>query len=163
MTPQRPPYRAQVPAVARAVQALEQLAGADQPVSLSSLALAATREGTQALRFVPPLAADPVRLPASIWARPTPDSLVEGELQPGVWLLGTTLPGLEPEAGGLLAIAGPASRLRADGAARRALVAAVESVSGGAGLAAGPIGARGLNDFLQQPLVARPAYLSGDG
>src|SRR5918911_4519065 len=38
MTPPRPPYRAQVPAVARAVQALEQLAAADQPVSLSSLA-----------------------------------------------------------------------------------------------------------------------------
>jgi nitroimidazol reductase NimA-like FMN-containing flavoprotein (pyridoxamine 5'-phosphate oxidase superfamily) len=111
----------------------------------------------------PPLAADSLRLPASIWARPTPDSLVEGELQSGVWLVGTILPGLEPEAGGLLAIAGPASRLRADAAARRALVAAVESVSGGSGLAAGPIGARELNDFLRQPLVASLAYLSDDG
>src|ERR671938_719599 len=39
-TVQRPPYRAQVPAVARAVQALEHLAAADQPVSLSSLSRA---------------------------------------------------------------------------------------------------------------------------
>ena len=255
-TVQRPPYRAQVPAVARAVQALEHLAAADQPVSLSSLSralevgpssllailttlrsfglvtrgardgryrpgpglaalgaaaaqrlqplhlfdalatdlveqvgetvllwvqqgdslvLAATREGTQALRYVPPLGAAagagaPPRLPASFWSRSTSsvsgageEPLVEGELQPGVWLLGTALPGAEPDQAALLAIVGPAFRLRAHAAARRALMTAVESGSGTAGLAAGPIGARELDGFLQQALVASLAYLSDDG
>jgi IclR helix-turn-helix domain/Pyridoxamine 5'-phosphate oxidase len=246
MTSERQPYRAQVPAVARAVQALEHLAAASQPLSLSSLSralsvgpssllailttlrsfglvtrgardgryrpgpgltalgaaaaqrleplhlfdalaadlveqvgetvllwvqqgdglvLAATREGTQALRYVPPLGAspgDPPRLLAALQSTST-DTVVEGELQPGVWLLGMALPGPEPDRGALLAIVGPASRLRTDPVARRALMAAVESASGTAGLAAGPISARELDGFLQQAFVASLAYLSDDG
>jgi DNA-binding IclR family transcriptional regulator len=240
---ERQPYRTQVPAVARAVQALEHLAAASEPLSLSnlsralgvgpssllailttlrsfglvtrgggrdgryrpgpglaalgaaaaqrleplhlfdalaadlveqvgetvllwvqqadSLVLAATREGTQPLRYVPPLG-DPPRLPDSLWST-SADALVEGELQPGVWLVGMALAGADPEEGALLAIVGPASRLRAETQARRALAAAVESASGSAGLAAGPIGARELDGFLQQGLVASLAYLSDDG
>src|SRR5919201_4705545 len=171
MSGQRPPYRAQVPAVARAVQALESLAAASQPLSLSSLSralgvgpssllailttlrsfgmvtrgardgcyrpgpglaalgaaaaqrleplhlfdalaadlveqvgetvllwvqqadslvLAATREGTQALRYVPPLG-NPPRLPTSLWST-SMQTLVEGELQAGVWLVGMAVP-----------------------------------------------------------------------
>ena len=238
----RQPYRAQVPAVARAVQALEHLAAANQPLSLSSLSralgvgpssllailttlrsfglvtrggrdgryrpgpglaalgaaaaqrleplhlfdalatdlveqvgetvllwvqqadslvLAGTREGTQPLRYVP-LLGDPPRLPTALWST-TADTLVEGELEPGVWLLGMALAGADAEEGALLAVVGPASRLRGEAQARRALAAAVESASGSAGLAAGPIGARELDGFLQQGLVASLAYLSDDG
>lgn len=245
---QRQPYRAQVPAVARAVQALEVLAAASPPHSLSSLSrvlgvgpssllailttlrsfglvtrglrdgryrpgpglaalgaaaaarleplhlfdalaaelveqigetvllwvqqgdalvLAATREGTQPLRFVPPLGAvglSPPRLPAGLWATQTADGVLEGELQPGVWLLGIALPGLDaPAEGALLALVGPTARLRADAVARRTLVAVVESAAGRPVLAAGPIDARELDAFLQQALVASLAYLSDDG
>src|SRR5919205_2544715 len=54
-----------------------------------SLVLAATREGTQPLRYVPPLG-DPPRLPASLWST-SADMVVEGELERGVWLLGMAL------------------------------------------------------------------------
>src|SRR5438128_9094876 len=189
-------YHARVPAVARAVQALEHLAAAQQPLSLSSLsrainvgpssllailttlrgvglvsrsvrdgryqpgpglvalgtaaaqrleplhtfdvlaadlvdrlgetvvlwiqqgdglAMAAARDGVQPLRYVAPLG---LRLPASGWVRQTRDGIVEGELEPGVWMLAISL-----DEHALLAVAGPHARLRggAGADARRAL------------------------------------------
>src|SRR5207302_416940 len=110
-------YRAHVPAVARAVQALEHLAAAQQPLSLSALsrAIAAARYGVQPLRYVAPLG---LRLPASGWASRTLDGIIEGELEPGVWMLAISL-----DDRALLAVVGPQSRLRAAAGAeaRRAL------------------------------------------
>ena len=125
------------------------------------LVMAASREGTQPLRYVPD---EPPRLPDAIWTTPpAADGLLEGELLPHVWLLGKPLPGVEPDQGALLALAGPAQRLRYHPAARQALTVAVDSLTGTAGLAAGPIGARELDAFLDQALVASLAYLSSDG
>src|SRR5216683_2970116 len=189
-------YRAHVPAVARAVQALEHLAAAQQPLSLSALsraievgpssllailttlrgvglvsrsardgrylpgpglvalgtaaaqrleplqtfdllaaelvdrlgetvllwiqqgdglAMAAAREGTQPLRYVPSLG---LRLPSTGWVSTTRAGIVEGQLEPGVWVLAAPL-----DERALLAIIGPDLRLRgSNGAeARQAL------------------------------------------
>src|ERR1041385_6942034 len=178
-------YRARVPAVARAVQALEHLASAQQPVSLSALsraidvgpssllailttlrtvglvsrsprdgrylpgpglvalgtaaaqrleplhafdlfaadlveklgetvllwiqqgdglAMAAAREGTHPLRYVPSLG---LRLPQSGWASSTRDGVIEGQLEPGVWLLAAPL-----DEHAMLAVVGPELRLK---------------------------------------------------
>jgi DNA-binding transcriptional ArsR family regulator len=229
-------YRARVPAVARAVRALEHLASAQQPLSLSvlsravdvspssllailttlrssglvsrspkdgrylpgpglvalgtaaaqcleplhafdllasdlvetlgetvllwiqqgdGLAMAAVREGTQPLRYVPTLG---LRLPATGWAASTQDGIVEGELEPGVWVLAVPL-----DEHALLAVVGPELRLKgaAGETARRVLkhVAGGESTWAGAG----PIEPNELDVFLSQALVASLSYLSDDG
>src|SRR5579859_6185193 len=230
------PYRARVPAVARAVQALEYLAAEQQPVSLSvlaralavgpssllailttlrgaglvsrsprdgrylpgpglvalgtaaaqhleplhafdvlaadlveqlgesvllwvqqgdGLAMAAAREGSQPLRYVPPLG---LRLPASGWASRAEDGIVEGELEPGVWMLAA---GLDEHA--LLSVVGPTAHLRANaGSAARA---SLKAIAGGEGVWAGsgPIEPGELDAFLSQALVASLSYLSDDG
>ncbi len=121
------------------------------------LAMAAVREGTQPLRYVPTLG---VRLPASGWASSTSDGLTEGQLEPGVWLLAAPL-----DEHALLAVVGPDGRLRgANGDRARA---ALRCVTGGdsRGIAAGsgPIEPRELDSFLTQALVASLSYLSDDG
>ena len=229
-------YRAHVPAVARAVQALEHLAAAQQPLSLSALsrainvgpssllailttlrgvglvsrsardgryqpgpglvalgtaaaqrleplqtfdvlaadlvdrlgetvvlwiqqgdglAMAAARDGVQPLRYVAPLG---LRLPASGWASRTLDGIVEGELEPGVWMLAISL-----DDRALLAVVGPQSRLRgvAGADARRALKEAAGDERAWAG--SGPISPSELDAFLSQALVASLSYLSDDG
>jgi hypothetical protein len=121
------------------------------------LAMAAMREGTQPLRYVPTLG---LRLPASGWVSSTHDRVVEGELEPGVWVLGIPL-----DERALLAVVGPEVRLR--GSAGLAARAALRSVAGGgapeAWTGAGPIEPAELNSFLSQPLVASLSYLSDDG
>ena len=74
------------------------------------LAMAAAREGTQPLRYVAPLG---LRLPASGWAARAADGVIEGELEPGVWMLGVTL-----DEHALLALVGPIERLRGAAATR---------------------------------------------
>ncbi|MDQ6669741.1 MAG: helix-turn-helix domain-containing protein [Chloroflexota bacterium] len=119
------------------------------------LAMAAARDGTQPLRYVPPLG---LRLPASGWASGAHTGLVEGELEPGVWMLGASL-----DERAMLAIVGPSGRLRgtAGANARRAL----STVAGGEGAwpGSGPIEPNELDAFLSQPLVASLSYLSDDG
>jgi len=233
---ERPAYQSSVPAVARAVKALERLASTQQPLSLSTLArmlevgpssllailttlrtaglvsrslrdgrytpgpglvalgnaaaqrleplqtfdalaadlveqlgetvllwvhqgdglaLAAAREGQQPLRYVPPLG---LRLPAGGWASQADGGVVEGELEPGVWMLAASL-----DERSVLSIVGPSARLRgAHGAAtRRALQALADGES--AWGSSGPILATELNAFLDQALVASLSYLSRDG
>ena len=231
-----PPYRAHVPAVARAVRALEQLASAQQPLSLSALshkievgpssllailntlrglglvsrsprdgrylpgpglvalgtaaaqcleplqmfdllaadlvdrlgetvllwvhqgdgpAMAAAREGTRPLRYVP---GPGLRLPAAGWVSSTREGIVEGELEPGVWLLAAQL-----DEHALLTVVGPTARLQgaAGGPAREALRLVAGGDRGWAG--AGPIEPTELDAFLSQALVASLSYLSDDG
>lgn len=123
------------------------------------LAMAAVREGTRPLRYVPPLG---VRLPASGWAAASADGLTEGQLEPGVWLLAAPL-----DEHALLAIVGPDARLKqAEGdrarAALRGLTATDPDGAWGA-RGAGPIEPRELDTFLTQALVASLSYLSDDG
>jgi DNA-binding IclR family transcriptional regulator len=121
------------------------------------LAMAAFREGTQPLRYVPTLG---VRLPASGWASSTSDGLTQGELEPGVWLLSAPL-----DEHALLAIVGPTERLtgpagdRARAALRRLTDGDAHAVAAGSG----PIEPRELDAFLTQALVASLSYLSDDG
>ncbi|HEX8969027.1 MAG TPA: helix-turn-helix domain-containing protein [Chloroflexota bacterium] len=122
------------------------------------LAMAAAREGSQPLRYVPPLG---LRLPASGWAAGTRDGIVEGPLEPGVWLLGAPM-----DEGALLAVVGPEQRLKgvAGETARRAL----RATAGNPGAwplagSAGPIEPAELDAFLSQALVASLSYLSDDG
>lgn len=130
------------------------------------LAMAAAREGTQPLRYVPPLG---LRL-ASNWAARVEDGVVEGELEPGVWMLAVTL-----DEHTLLAVVGPTGRLRdagddragggrsaAVGSDTRAALRAVAS-GDGAWIGSGPIEPRELDGFLSQALVASLSYLSDDG
>jgi DNA-binding transcriptional ArsR family regulator len=230
------PYRARVPAVARAVRALEHLAAEQQPLSLSALAraievgpssllailttlrgaglvtrsardgrylpgpglvalgtaaaqrleplhtfdilaadlveqlgesvllwvqqgdglaMAAARDGTQPLRYVPPLG---LRMAASGWVSRAHAGVVEGELEPGVWMLAASL-----DERAMLAVVGPVDRLRgpAGATARQALSA----LAGGEGVWAGsgPIEPSELDAFLSQALVASLSYLSDDG
>jgi DNA-binding transcriptional ArsR family regulator len=119
------------------------------------LAMAAAREGTHPLRYVAPLG---LRLPASGWATRAADGVVEGELEPGVWMLGITL-----DEHALLALVGPAERLRgaAGDSARHALRDAIGG--DGAWVGSGPIEPSELDAFLSQALVASLSYLSDDG
>ena len=116
------------------------------------LAMAAAREGTQPLRYVPSLG---LRLPANGWSA-TGHGITEGELEPGVWLIAASL-----DEGALLAVVGPDTRLR--GAAGQRARAALGALSTGDTVAAGPIEAEELNAFLSQALVASLSYLSDDG
>src|ERR1700732_4705633 len=68
------------------------------------LAMAAAGEGSQPLRYVPPLG---LRLPAARSPDKPHQGFVEGELDPGVWMLGASL-----DERAMLAVVGPAGRLR---------------------------------------------------
>lgn len=119
------------------------------------LAMAAAREGTHPLRYVPALG---LRLQASGDAANTRDGITEAELEPGVWLLAAPL-----DERSLLSIVGPAQRLKgkAGDHARIALHAASNNETSRIG--AGPIEPQELDAFLQQALVASLSYLSDDG
>jgi len=125
------------------------------------LALAATREGTRPLRYVPPLG---LRLPSSGWVRAEEPAagLVEGELEPGVWMIAASLRDSNSE-GALLALVGPTARLAgaAGAEARQALRASLGDEPGAA--SSGPIEPGELDAFLSQALVASLSYLSSDG
>jgi DNA-binding transcriptional ArsR family regulator len=119
------------------------------------LALAAAREGTHPLRYVPPLG---LRLTGANWMRQTEDGIAEGELEPNVLMLAAHL-----DERSILAIAGPSSRIAggSGSAARRTLA---ESVGGSLVHATpGPIEPTELDAFLGQALVASLSYLSSDG
>ena len=117
--------------------------------------MAAAREGTQPLRYVPTLG---LRLPAEGWVSSTRDGIVEGELEPGVWVLAAPL-----DEHALLAVVGPDLRLRgaAGASARQTLRSLVGGDPGWAG--SGPIEPSELDAFLSQALVASLSYLSEDG
>jgi DNA-binding IclR family transcriptional regulator len=125
------------------------------------LTMAATREGTRPLRYVPPLG---LHLPASGWvptesAAPVTDlGLVEGELEAGVWMIAASI-----DDGALLSVVGPAARLAglAGLEARQALRAGLGGEASTTG--AGPIEPGELDSFLDQALVASLSYLSSDG
>jgi DNA-binding transcriptional ArsR family regulator len=118
------------------------------------LALAAAREGHQALRYVPPLG---LRLPTA-WASQTDGSVAEGELEPGVWMLTASL-----DERSLLAVVGPVARLRgAAGSLARELLGALAGGDSAWG-PSGPIQQGELDTFLSQALVASLSYLSRDG
>ena len=119
------------------------------------LAMAAAREGTHPLRYVPALG---LRLPATGWATAPHDGITEAELEPGVWLLAAPL-----DERSLLSIVGPDQRLKskAGDPARAALHAACNNQASPIG--AGPIEPQELDAFLQQALVASLSYLSDDG
>jgi DNA-binding transcriptional ArsR family regulator len=119
------------------------------------LAMAAAREGTHPLRYVPALG---LRLPATGWAAAMHDGITEAELEPGVWLLAAPL-----DEHSLLSIVGPERRLKgaAGDRARSALRVACNNETSRIG--AGPIEPQELDAFLQQALVASLSYLSDDG
>jgi DNA-binding IclR family transcriptional regulator len=130
------------------------------------LAMAAARDGTHPLRYVPALG---LRLPASGWASTTRGGIVEGQLEPGVWLLAAPI-----DERALLAVVGPEQRLRgaAGEPARVALRGATAAEAPGAWATlrgagawpgAGPIEPRELDAFLSQALVASLSYISDDG
>ena len=121
------------------------------------LAMAAAREGTHPLRYVPGLG---LRMPASGWAA-TANGLTEGNLEPGVWLIAAPI-----EEHALLAVVGPDQRLK--GAAGDRARAVLRQTTGSDDLhaipvTAGPIEPRELDAFLSQALVASLSYLSDDG
>jgi DNA-binding IclR family transcriptional regulator len=230
-------YRARVPAVARAISALERLAGSQQPLSLTALsraidvapssllailstlrssglvsrsprdgryapgpglvalgeaaaqwreplqtfdvlasqlveqlgetvvlwlqqgdglAMAAAREGMQPLRYMPPLG---LRLPSSAWPSAAPDGVVEGELEPGVWVLAASI-----DEHALIGVVGPSTRLSgAAGSTARRVLAAVITGETTPSATSGPIERGELDAFLSQALVASLSYLSSDG
>ncbi len=119
------------------------------------LALAAAREGSRPLRYVPPLG---LRLPAGGWATYADGDVVEGELEPGVWMLAVSL-----DERSMLSIVGPTARLREPAGSQAR--AALHGLAGGdqAWGSSGPIQSSELNDFLEQALVASLSYLSRDG
>jgi DNA-binding transcriptional ArsR family regulator len=119
------------------------------------LAMAAAREGTQPLRYVPTLG---LRLPGAGWVSSTRDGIVEGQLEAGAWALAAPL-----DERALLAVVGPELRLK--GAAGARARDALRLVAGGerAWAGSGPIGPGELNAFLSQALVASLSYLSDDG
>jgi hypothetical protein len=117
--------------------------------------VAAARDGTHPLRYVPPLG---LRLADSGWVSRARDGVVEGELEPGVWMLAASL-----DERAMLAVVGPADRLSGvAGAGARLVLGAIVS---GEGLLAGsgPIEPNELDAFLSQALVASLSYLSDDG
>lgn len=119
------------------------------------LAMAAAREGTRPLRYVPSLG---LRLPGTGWVASTRDGIVEGQLEPGVWVLAAPL-----DERALLAVVGPDLRLR--GAAGARAHEALRLIAGGepSWTGSGPIEPSELDAFLSQALVASLSYLSDDG
>jgi DNA-binding IclR family transcriptional regulator/nitroimidazol reductase NimA-like FMN-containing flavoprotein (pyridoxamine 5'-phosphate oxidase superfamily) len=117
--------------------------------------LAAAREGTRSLRYVPQLG---LQLPPSDLAA------TRSEIEPGVSLLLAPLPSARPQEEAFLAIAGPTDRLGIE--AERALALAVGSLPGPDERQwelSGPIEQDELDIFLGQGIVATLSYLSDDG
>ena len=143
----------------------------------NAFVLAAAREGTQALRFVARLGARYAKAQpvfGGLDSDPDQAMLREGELESGVWMLATPLPSSHAGERAVVAIAGPASRLRgaAGAGARQALTAAVDEVATAYGVMgtppadwqrAGRIEPTELNEFLRQSHVANLSYVSSDG
>jgi DNA-binding IclR family transcriptional regulator len=138
--------------------------------------LAAAREGTQPLRYVPTpgmrLRATQTRLAELGVAQP----VVEEELLPGIAMVGVALPGGPGECAAV-ALAGPTTRI-ATPTIRTALLAACPASGAPAmralthdsprplstgGETSGPIDGTELDEFLRQSLVATLSYLSEDG
>jgi hypothetical protein len=119
--------------------------------------MAAVREGTHPLRYVPSLG---LRLPSSAWVSSPHDGIVEGQLEPGVWVIAAPL-----DEHALLAIVGPEIRLTGTSgdAARLALRTTAGTEAGRGWTGAGPIERAELDSFLSQALVASLSYLSDDG
>ena len=142
-----------------------------------SLVLAAAREGTEPLRYVPTpglrLCADDTKL--GLLDGPT--ALIEEELLPGVWTVAVALPTGATERA-CIAVAGPRERICTP-EVQTALLAAVGGPGAqgqpgpasastattvwGAAAASGPIDDDELNAFLRQSLVATLSYLADDG
>ncbi len=138
--------------------------------------LAAAREGTLPLRFVPVPGARRAATETALTLLAKGAEIAEEELLPGVWSVAVALPSPRDGCFAALALAGPRDRLR-EPAVRAALLAAAdlpidapitprESVPRpGAGQweLAGPIDAAELDAFLRQSLVATLSYLADDG
>ncbi len=132
--------------------------------------LTAAHEGAESLRYVRALGA---RISAAVLR---PAHAIEVEIEPGVLLLGTTLPTTGRGETAVVGVAGPVERLSgAAGDRVRAALAAVREPSpprqdraaGGsqapAWELAGPIATGDVDEFLGQGLVATLSYLSDDG
>lgn len=122
------------------------------------LVMAAAREGSRPLRYIPPLG---LRLGSVFEGAHVDGGLVEGELEAGVWMIAADLN--SGDDGALLGVVGPSDRLR--GAAGAAAREALHDVLSGhtAWTGAGPIEPHELDAFLSQALVASLSYLSRDG
>jgi DNA-binding IclR family transcriptional regulator len=153
--------------------------------------LAAAREGTRPLRFVP-IPGARYRVEQTALGRLGPQArIVEEELLPGVWSVATLLPVCREEGVVAVSVAGPPERVRT-AAVRSALLAATADAARddsealeletspaapaaldapidlpGEGATrwerAGPIDAGELDAFLRQSLVATLSYLADDG
>lgn len=144
--------------------------------------LAAAREGTQPLRYVPTPGLRIAAHATCLAGDADLAALAEEELLPGIWMVAVVLPTGSSECA-RVALAGPRDRLAAAGV-RAALLAASRSsdgpgdvllprVSHGTGIpgtsphstvaASGPIDGAELDDFLGQSLVATLSYLADDG
>lgn len=120
------------------------------------LAMAAVREGTHPLRYVPALG---LRLPAAGWNTNTVEGIVEGQLESGVWLLAVPM-----DERALLAVVGPELRLKdAPGDAAREALRGIVAGDARGWAGSGPIEPTELDSFLSQALVASLSYLSDDG
>jgi DNA-binding IclR family transcriptional regulator/nitroimidazol reductase NimA-like FMN-containing flavoprotein (pyridoxamine 5'-phosphate oxidase superfamily) len=139
--------------------------------------LAAARDGTQSLRYVPRLG---LRLEEARFVLEDhvegsdQASLYGGDLEPGVWMVAAPLPSGHTDESAMVAVAGPASRLRGTvgSTARQTLIATVDDVVamfGFVGLPpsdwerAGRIEPAELDGFLRQSRVANLSYVSSDG
>jgi len=141
--------------------------------------LAAAREGTQPLRFVPTPGLR-IRARATCLADISGTATVaDEELLPGIWMIATMLPTIPSECA-RVALAGPRDRVAEPGI-QAALLAACKSPDGAAVLpvaqtidsagpsalsavaTSGPIDGDELDDFLGQSLVATLSYLADDG
>jgi hypothetical protein len=138
--------------------------------------LAAAREGTLPLRYVPTPGARRNTGESALTRLARGAEIAEEELLPGVWSVAVALAAPRERCFAVLALAGPPDRLRAP-AIHSALLALAERpidasiatressprlAAGQWGLA-GPIDAAELDDFLHQSLVATLSYLADDG
>lgn len=133
----------------------------------SSYLLAAVRESEQPLRYVP--------APGAQFDRSVPlaaeAGLFDSPLDADSWQVAVPLPYPHPGAAGppaLLAVAGPATRVRENLTIREALRDALHQLHGEAADAAvssvaGPVSRPELDAFLGQGHVANLSYLSADG
>jgi DNA-binding IclR family transcriptional regulator len=138
--------------------------------------LAAAREGTLPLRFVPVPGARRAASETTLSLLAEGAEIVEEELLPGVYSVAVALPSPRDGCFAALALTGPLERLRAP-AVRAALLAAADRPADppvttplsaprtpdGQWGPSGPIDASELDDFLRQSLVATLSYLADDG
>jgi DNA-binding IclR family transcriptional regulator len=139
--------------------------------------LAAAREGTRSLRYVPRLGLrlEEARfvLEGHVEGSDQP-SLLGGEPESGVWMVAAPLPSDHTDESAMVAVAGPASRFRGTvgSTARQTLIATVGDVVATYGFVglppadwerAGRIEPVELHEFLRQSRVANLSYVSSDG